>query len=81
MNSKKTTGDLNQINNRKRSVVISGHRTSVSLEQVFWDQLIVLAKEKDLSINQLITKIDKNRVGGLSSAIRVFIVLELLKEK
>ncbi|MCH2550351.1 MAG: ribbon-helix-helix domain-containing protein [Alphaproteobacteria bacterium] len=81
MKSKKTLEKLNQTNNQKRSVVVSGHQTSVSLEQIFWDLLIVLAKEKNLSINQLITKIDRNRNGGLSSAIRVFIVVELLREQ
>ncbi|GGF63018.1 MULTISPECIES: ribbon-helix-helix domain-containing protein [Terasakiella] len=59
---------------RKRSVTIAGHGTSVSLENAFWDALKDLADERDMSMNALITEIDKERTGNLSSAIRVFIL-------
>lgn len=59
---------------RKRSVTISGHGTSVSLENAFWDALKDLAEERGISMNALITEIDKERTGNLSSAIRVFIL-------
>lgn len=59
---------------RKRSVNIAGHATSVSLENAFWDRLKEIARARDVSLNQLISKIDKTRTGNLSGAIRVFIV-------
>ncbi len=59
---------------KKRSVTIAGHGTSVSLENAFWDALKDLADERELSLNALITEIDKERTGNLSSAIRVFIL-------
>lgn len=59
---------------KKRSVTISGHRTSVSVENIFWQKLRAIAKSKSLSLNQLITGIDGERVGNLSSAIRVYVV-------
>lgn len=64
---------------KKRSVVVSGHRTSVSLEPVFWDQLRALASQRRVSVNELVTKIDQQRAGSLSSAIRVFVLESLRK--
>lgn len=65
--------------NKKRSVVVAGHRTSVSLENVFWDHLRTMAKARRISANELVTKIDQSRDGSLSSAIRVFILEDLRK--
>tara|TARA_B100000989_G_scaffold290018_1_gene262639 strand:- start:2150 stop:2386 length:237 start_codon:yes stop_codon:yes gene_type:complete len=65
---------------KKRSVSIRGHRTSLSLEDPFWDELLLLANESGTSVAGLITKIDKNRQAGLSSAVRIF-VLQALKQK
>jgi predicted DNA-binding ribbon-helix-helix protein len=62
---------------RKRSVRIAGHRTSVSLEDAFWDELARIAETRNLSLNALIAKIDSARGGNLSSAVRVFILNEL----
>jgi len=59
---------------RKRSVLIAGHATSVSLEDAFWDALAEIARTRGLSINQLVTEIDQRREGNLSSAIRVFVL-------
>jgi predicted DNA-binding ribbon-helix-helix protein len=64
---------------RKRSVVVAGHKTSVSLEQPFWDELARIARARGQSLNALIGAIDKGRDGNLSSALRVF-VLEAVKK-
>ena len=65
---------------KKRSVSIRGHRTSLSLEDAFWDELSAMAEARDMSVAALITEIDRTRTGGLSSAVRLF-VLEDLKQK
>ncbi len=66
---------------RKQSVIIAGrHSTSISLEEEFWQQLKEIAAEKNMSINQLVTEIDRERkLENLSSAIRVYILQELKK--
>jgi len=64
----------------KRSVVISGHPTSVSLEKPFWEALNQIATDRKLSINRLISEIDHGRKSNLSSALRVY-VLNTLKNK
>lgn len=57
---------------RKRSLAIAGHRTSVSLEQAFWDALRALAARRGLSVAALVTQIDAGRGdANLSSALRV----------
>ena len=59
----------------KRSIMIAGHRTSVSLEAPFWDGLKVLAEDRDLTVAQLIAEIDAARVEmGLSGALRVAVL-------
>jgi predicted DNA-binding ribbon-helix-helix protein len=58
---------------RKRSVRISGHLTSVSMEEVFWVAFKKIAADRNQSINALITEIDRDRDGNLSSALRVFV--------
>ena len=67
---------------KKISVVIAGrHQTSISLEEEFWIEFQKIAKEKNISINQLATIIDANRLqNNLSSAIRIYI-LNYLKEQ
>ena len=62
---------------KKRSVVLAGHRTSVSLENAFWDALKAIAGRKNSTVNQLVTEIDKQRNGNLSSAIRVYVLRSL----
>ncbi len=62
----------------KRSLVIAGHRTSVSLEDAFWRRLQGVAAERGLSVNALAASVDAGRgEANLSSALRVF-VLEAL---
>jgi predicted DNA-binding ribbon-helix-helix protein len=59
----------------KRSLVIAGHRTSISLEDAFWRELKVLAKKRSQSINALVSEIDISRGrANLSSAIRVYVL-------
>jgi len=59
---------------RKRSILIAGHASSVSLEDAFWQELTKIAKRQKSSLNQLVTEIDRTRTGNLSSAIRVFVL-------
>ena len=59
---------------RKRSVVIAGHRTSVSLETAFWEALKQIADHQALSVNRLVEVIDAARTTNLSSAIRVHVL-------
>jgi len=59
---------------RKRSVLIAGHHTSLSVENVFWDELIAIAQEKGLSANALVSELDAGRTGNLSSAVRIFVL-------
>lgn len=62
----------------KRSVTIAGHRTSISLENIFWQELQNIAQARNQSLAALLAEIDAERSGNLSSAVRVF-VLEALK--
>ena len=61
----------------KRSLVIDGHRTSVSLEDAFWDEFAAIARGRGVSLNALAAEIDRARQGNLSSAIRVFVLNNL----
>ena len=58
----------------KRSVVIGGRKTSVSLEEAFWGTLKELAAAQKITISALVTHIDSQKQGGLSSALRVFVL-------
>ncbi len=59
----------------KRSLVIAGHRTSISLEDAFWRRLRRIALERGLSLNQLAAMVDASRGdANLSSAVRVFVL-------
>ncbi|MBI1779213.1 MAG: ribbon-helix-helix domain-containing protein [Proteobacteria bacterium] len=65
---------------RKRSVLIAGHKTSVSLEDAFWQALKRLALAREQSLSQLIAEVDRGREGNLSSTLRV-LVLESLERR
>ena len=59
----------------KRSVVIDGHKTSVSLEDAFWSELKKIALGQHLTMSDVVSKIDAERQeGNLSSAIRLFVL-------
>lgn len=62
---------------RKYSVMIAGHRTSVSLEPEFWEELKKLAARRNLTPAELITRIDANRKGSLSSELRLYVLRAL----
>ena len=65
----------------KRSIVIAGHKTSVSLEDAFWQGLKEIATGRDMTLSDLVATIDTDRQGGnLSSAIRLF-VLDYYRER
>lgn len=60
---------------RKRSVVIGGHKTSVSLEQAFWSAIREIAIERGVSMSAMIAQIDTaKQQANLSSAIRLFVL-------
>lgn len=70
--------------NKKRSIKISGHDTSISLEEEFWEELKQIAAREKLSLNALISKIDQEHVPelkpaplNLSSILRVYILTDL----
>lgn len=64
----------------KRSLTLRGHRTSVSLEDAFWKEFKNIAQENGQTINGLAASIDETRGDvGLASALRVFVLENLLK--
>ena len=64
---------------RKHSLTLHGHRTSVSLEDEFWNEFLRIAHEKGMAVNELAAEIDAARgmESGLASAIRLFVLGEL----
>jgi predicted DNA-binding ribbon-helix-helix protein len=60
----------------KRSLTLRGHRTSVSLEDEFWQAFRAIAAERGATVNGLATEVDEARGAdaGLASAIRVFVL-------
>jgi predicted DNA-binding ribbon-helix-helix protein len=58
----------------KRSIVIAGRKTSISLEDDFWRGLKEIASARDLTLTALVAGIDSGRTGNLSSAIRLFVL-------
>jgi predicted DNA-binding ribbon-helix-helix protein len=70
-------GDAREFNPEivKRSVVVAGHKTSVSLEDAFWHALKDIARERSVSLRSLVAEIDAGRRGGnLSSAVRLHVL-------
>jgi predicted DNA-binding ribbon-helix-helix protein len=65
----------------KRSIVVSGHKTSVSLEDAFWSALKEIAKARNVTLSDLVATIDSERQhDNLSSTIRLF-VLEVYRKQ
>ena len=64
---------------KKHSITVAGHRTSVTLEDVFWKTLKEIAAIRGISLAALIEDIDEARGGNLSSALRVFVLQEISK--
>ncbi|WP_454598205.1 ribbon-helix-helix domain-containing protein [Qipengyuania sp. SM2507] len=70
----------------KHSLSILGHRTSISLEPLFWDMLHAAAAEAGLPLSTLVARIDAERIRshtppGLASAIRIWLVAQLQNER
>lgn len=66
----------------KRSVEIAGHKTSISLEPLFWDLLREIAARDVMPLNALIARIDAERLGaehppGLATSVRLWLAAEL----
>ena len=62
----------------KRSIVIDGHKTSVSLEDAFWSDLKQIALTQRATLSELVAKIDETRQqNNLSSAIRLFVLEQI----
>ena len=58
----------------KRSIVVAGHKTSVSLEDAFWIGLKEIVRERHMTLSELVAEIDAQRqLGNLSSALRLFV--------
>jgi predicted DNA-binding ribbon-helix-helix protein len=65
----------------KRSVVIGGHKTSVSLEEQFWSEVRAIAEAERITVSNLLRRIDRERSNAnLSSSIRVY-VLEHVRDR
>ena len=65
----------------KRSIVLNGHKTSVSLENEFWEGLRQIADTQKSKVSALVQRIDRERTNrNLSSAIRIF-VFNYFREK
>lgn len=67
---------------RKHSLTLRGHRTSVSLEDEFWDAFCDIARADGKALNELAAEIDANRdmTGGLASEIRLFVFRRLREQ-
>lgn len=66
----------------KRSVEIAGHKTSISLEPLFWDMLQAVAQREELPLNAVIARIDAERIEaehppGLATAVRLWLAADL----
>ena len=72
---KGATGGLMKSSILKRSIIIDGHKTSVSLEDAFWGDLKEIAHSQQATLSKLVSQIDETRQeGNLSSAIRLFVL-------
>jgi predicted DNA-binding ribbon-helix-helix protein len=78
---------MSDLQPRKRSVTLDGHRTSFSLEPLFWRLLQEEAARQDRPLAALVAEVDRRRTAGaarpvnLSSALRVFLVERLLERR
>lgn len=69
----------------KRSVEIAGHKTSISLEPLFWNMLLAAAEAEGLPVNALVGRIDAARITaatppGLAGAVRCWLVARLQEQ-
>jgi len=63
----------------KRSVTLAGHRTSIALEQAFWDELDALAERRNVKLARLVTDVDASRSADapLTSSLRLLVLSSL----
>ena len=61
----------------RRSFRIAGHQTSLSMERIFWDEFRRIAQEDRRTMTDVISEIDAQRAGGLSRAVRIYILKRL----
>jgi len=66
---------------RRRSFRLSGHRTSLSLERAFWGALKDIANADGRTMTSIIEEVDETRTGGLTSAVRVYILEQLRHQR
>lgn len=66
---------------KKHSVTLRGHRTSISLEEIFWKELWRITAEQKRPLQKLIEEIDRGRMGSLSSALRIYVLREAMRGK
>jgi len=65
----------------RHTIIIGGHRTSVSLENAFWSELKEIAHSRRATVSALVRQIDDTRQqGNLSSAIRVFVLKHIRRQ-
>ena len=68
-----TTSDSDEGARHRRTVIVSGRRTSISVEVAIWDALTDVCKREECTLSDVLTLIDQRRLGAsLASAIRVF---------
>jgi predicted DNA-binding ribbon-helix-helix protein len=80
-NGRGFSGALMKSSVAKRSIVVNGHKTSISLENPFWTELKKIAHTQQATLSELVTKIDAAREhGNLSSAIRLFVLQHFRNE-
>lgn len=60
--------------NEKHSITLNGHKTSVTLEPLFWEQLKKIAELKEVPLKKLVEEIDSQRDTSLSSALRQYVL-------
>lgn len=60
---------------KKHSITLSGHATSLTIEDIFWETLKEISENKGISLKSLIEEIDQKRDGNLCSALRVYVCL------
>jgi len=70
------TARMGQSRIKKRSIIVNGHKTSVSLEDEFWNELRDLAAERRVPVTALVNEIDQVPGRNLSSAIRVHLFMQ-----
>jgi predicted DNA-binding ribbon-helix-helix protein len=59
---------------QKKSFTLSGHRTSIALEPLFWKELEKIAESRGMSLSRLVTEVDSENQGNLASILRLHVL-------